>query len=201
LICGGEQLPKLAGPEAVEAVAVEAVEVLAPERGFPWSSKAVTALKLVLKPKNLLNTGGNFQSHEINLMRHEPSACVPVFGGVAAFAADSACLHKSLAAWLALHVFVNWSHINWVMILMFCAEPWLYEAMVHEREQTCHSTWMCLLLRSTGSNAVSFLPSKPCANLICGVEQVPKSAPEALELVVVFDKEESDFAGVEDTGL
>jgi hypothetical protein len=40
-------------------------------------------------------------------LRHEPSACVPVFAGVAAFAAFSACVHKSLAAWLALHVFVN----------------------------------------------------------------------------------------------
>jgi hypothetical protein len=70
-------------------------------------------------------------------LRHEPSACVPDFGGVAEFAAVSACAHKSLACWLALHVFVNASHINWVMILMFCAEPWLYDTVVHdEREQT-----------------------------------------------------------------
>jgi hypothetical protein len=41
---------------------------------------------------------------------------------------------------------------------------------------------MCLEPRSTGSKAVSFLLSRPCANLICGVEQLPKLAPEELEL-------------------
>jgi hypothetical protein len=45
-----------------------------------------------------------------------------------------------------------------------------------------HSTRMCREPRSTGSKAVSFLPSRPCANLICGVEQLPKLAPEAVEL-------------------
>jgi len=114
-------------------------------------------------------------------LRDEPSACVPDFAGVAESAAVLACVHKSLAAWLALQVFVNASHINWVMMLMFCAEPWLYDSVVHGREQTYHSTGMDLELWSTGTNAVSFLPSRPCANLICGVEQLPKLAPEALE--------------------
>ena len=68
------------------------------------------------------------------------------------------------------------------MTLMLSAEPWLYDAVVHERKQTCHSTGMCLEPWSTGAKAVSFLPSRPCANLICGVEQLPKLAPEALEL-------------------
>ncbi|SRR5712692_3958252 len=77
--------------------------------------------------------------------------------------------------------------MNWVMILMFCAEPWLYDAVIHEREQTYHSTGMCLEPWSTGAKAVSFLPSRPCANLICGVEQLPKLAPEVPELVPVFD--------------
>jgi len=40
---------------------------------------------------------------------------------------------------------------------------------------------MGLELWSTGAKAVSFLPSRPCANLICGVEQLPKLVPEALE--------------------
>jgi len=119
--------------------------------------------------------------HEINQLGHEPSACVPDFAGVAESAAVLACVHKSLAAWLALQVFVNASHMNWVMTLMFCAEPWLYDSVVHGREQTCHSTGMDLELWSTGTNAVSFLPSRPWANLICGVEQLPKFAPEVLE--------------------
>jgi hypothetical protein len=129
-------------------------------------------------------------------LRHEPSACVPDFGGVAELAAVSACLHKSLAGWLALHVFVNASHINWVMIGMFCAEPWLYDAVVHEREQTYRSTRMGHELRSTGTKAVSFLLSRPAANLICGFEQLPKSAPEGLEL----RREEPLFGGVELVG-
>jgi hypothetical protein len=67
-------------------------------------------------------------------------------------------------------------------MLMFCAEPWLYDAVVHEREQTYHSTGMCLVLRSVGSKEVSFLLSRPAANLISGGEQLPKLAPETLEL-------------------
>jgi hypothetical protein len=39
---------------------------------------------------------------------------------------------------------------------------------------------MCLEPWSTGAKAVSFLPSRPCANLICGVEQLPKLAPEVV---------------------
>ena len=118
----------------------------------------------------------------IHQSRYLPSACAPDRAGVAAVAAASPCVHKVLAAWLALHVFVNASHINWVMTLMLSAEPWLYDAVIHEREQTYHNTGMCLEPWSTGAKAVSFLPSRPCANLICGVEQLPKLAPEVVEV-------------------
>ena len=64
---------------------------------------------------------------------------------------------------------------------MFCAEPWGYDSVVHEREQTCHSTGIGHELGSTGAKAVSFLPSRPAANLICGAVQLPKSvAPETV---------------------
>jgi hypothetical protein len=111
-----------------------------------------------------------------------PSACAPDRAGVAELAAVWACVHKSLACWLALHVFVNSLHIKLVMTPMLSAEPWGYDAVVHEREQTYHSTGMGPEPWSTGAKAVSFLPSRPTANLICGVEQLPKLAPEALEL-------------------
>jgi hypothetical protein len=114
---------------------------------------------------------------------HVPSACAPERAGVALLAALSACVHKSLAAWLALHVFVNSSHMKPVMTPMLSAEPWGNDAVVHEREQTYHSTGTCLEPGSTGSKEVSFLPSKPGPNLICGVEQLPKLGPEALELM------------------
>src|SRR5258708_30493048 len=91
--------------------------------------------------------------------------------------------------------------MNWVMILMFCAEPWLYDAVIHEREQTYHSTGMCLEPWSTGAKAVSFLPSRPCANLICGAEQLPKLAPEAPELATVFDVVGLEPAGDGDEAL
>jgi hypothetical protein len=65
--------------------------------------------------------------------------------------------------------------------------------VVHEREQTYQSTGMSLELRSAGSNAVSFLPSRPSANSIFGVEHLPKLAPEELEL----RREVPLFAGVE----
>jgi hypothetical protein len=48
-----------------------------------------------------------------------------------------------------------------------------------------HSTGLCLEPWSSGSKEVSFLLSKPFANLICGAEQLPKLAPEALELPLV----------------
>jgi hypothetical protein len=79
-------------------------------------------------------------------------------------------------------VFVNSLHIKLVMTPMLSAEPWGYDAVVHEREQTYHSTGMGPEPWSAGAKAVSFLPSRPTANLICGVEQLPKLAPEALEL-------------------
>jgi hypothetical protein len=86
---------------------------------------------LVFKPKTLLNAGENFQSREMNHQsKYLPSACAPDRAGVAAVAAASPCVHKSLAAWLALHVFVNASHINWVMTLMLSAEPWLNDAVI-----------------------------------------------------------------------
>jgi hypothetical protein len=75
-------------------------------------------------------------------------------------------------------VFVNARHIKLVTTAMLSAEPWLYETAVHKREQTCHSTEMSLKPWSTGAKAVSFLPSRPTANLISGVEQLPKLAAE-----------------------
>ena len=152
--------------------------------GFPVLSIWATLLKLVVKPKTLLNAGGKFSRRNLTSQRHVPSACAPVRGGVAALAAVLACVHKFLAAWLALHVFVNASHIKSVMTLMLSAEPWLYDSVVHEREQTCHNTGIGHELGSTGAKAVSFLPSRPTANLICGVEQLPKLVPEVLELVL-----------------
>jgi hypothetical protein len=41
-------------------------------------------------------------------------------------------------------------------------------------EQKYYSTEMGLELVSTGTKAVSFLPSRPAANLTCGVVQLPK---------------------------
>ena len=128
----------------------------------------------------------NFSRRNLTSQRHGPSACAPVRGGVAAPAAVLACVHKFLAAWLALHVFVNASHIKSVMTLILSAEPWEYDSVVHEREQTCHNTGIGHELGSTGAKAVSFLPSRPTANLICGVEQLPKSAPEVSELVLLL---------------
>jgi hypothetical protein len=80
-------------------------------------------------------------------------------------------------------VFVNSLHIKPVMTAMLSAEPCGYDAVVHEREQTYHGTEIGPEPWSTGAKAVSFLPSRPTANLICGVEQLPKLALEALELV------------------
>jgi len=67
----------------------------------------------------------------------------------------------------------------------------LNDAVVHERQQAYHGTQVGLELWSTGAKAVSFLPSRPCANLICGVEQLPKLGP-------VLDLRKEPFpAGVE----
>jgi hypothetical protein len=76
------------------------------------------------------------------------------------------------------------------MTPMLSAEPWGYDTVVHKREQTCHSTGMGLEPGSVGAKAVSFLLSRPTANWISGVEQLPKLAPEAPELtreVPLFD--------------
>ena len=127
--------------------------------------------------------------HEINqLLKYVPSACAPDSGGFAADAADSPFVHKSLAAWLAAHVFVNASHMNWVMTPMLSADPWLYDTVVHTGEQTCHSTRMGLEPGSFGAKAVSFLPSRSVANLISGVEHLPKfgAVVEMAELVPLF---------------
>ena len=59
---------------------------------------------------------------------------MPVCGGVAPFAAAWACAHRFLAAWLALQLFVKARHMKLVMTWMLSAEPWLYEAVVHERQ-------------------------------------------------------------------
>jgi len=92
--------------------------------GFPVLSIGVTALKLVFKPKALLNAGGGkFNRVKIHQLRHVPSACAPDRGGVAELAAVWACVHKSLAAWLALHVFVNSLQIKLVITPMLSAEP------------------------------------------------------------------------------
>ena len=57
--------------------------------------------------------------------------------------------------------------------------------MVHVREQTYHSTGVGLKLLSFASKEVSFLPSKPGANMISGDEHMPKSGFEELTLRLV----------------
>lgn len=95
-----------------------------------------------------------------------------------ASAAVWACVHKVLAASLASHVFVNARHIKLVMTPMLSAEPWLYDAVIHRRERTYHCTGMGLEPWSTGAKAVSFLLSRPTANLISGSVHLPKSGFE-----------------------
>ena len=69
-----------------------------------------------------------------------------------------------------------------VMTWMLSAEPWLYEAVVHERQYTYHGIELSLELRSIGAKDVSTLPSRCGANSISGGEQLPKSTPpESLE--------------------
>jgi len=69
--------------------------------------------------------------------------------------------------------------------------------VVHERERTYHtSTGMGPEPWSTAVKAVSFLSSRPSANLICGVEQLPKLAPDVLDP----RREVTLFAGVEPGG-
>jgi hypothetical protein len=97
---------------------------------------------------------------------------------------------------LALQLFTKVSHINLLMLGMKSAEPWLYAAVVHEREQTYHGIELCSELWSTGAKAVSFLPSRPTANLISGGGQLPKLA--APELVAGCATAALSFAGVED---
>jgi len=55
------------------------------------------------------------------------------------------------------------------MISPFCAEPWLYEVL------------------SVGWKLVSFLPSKPAANSICGTEHDPKLPMPELAAAVEED--------------
>jgi hypothetical protein len=68
------------------------------------------------------------------------------------------------------------------MTWMLSAEPWLNAAVVRERKQTYQGIELCLEPWSTGAKAVSFLPSRPAANLISGVGQLPKSAAPEVEL-------------------
>ena len=82
------------------------------------------------------------------------------------------------------------------MTPILSAEPWGYDTVVHKREQTCHSTGMGLEPGSVGAKAVSFLPSRFGANLISGVEQLPKLAPDASELT----REVPFFDGVVEPG-
>ena len=133
-ICGTEHLPKLPIPAAalvaagtlLEAVAVAeaaeaAVDTMAeaavgdevaalPVTGttLPWSSTSGTAAKSVLMPKTALKA----------------SAWAPVFG-VWVSAAAEAWAQVFLAVWSAPQLFVRVSQMNWVMISMFWAEPWL----------------------------------------------------------------------------
>ena len=71
------------------------------------------------------------------------------------------------------------------MTPMLSAEPWGYDTVIHRREQTYHSTGMGLEPGSFGAKAVSFLPSRPTANLISGVVHVPKLGLEVPEVVAV----------------
>ena len=108
------------------------IEAAAFSPGFHCFSSVIYrghSLEVGIQAEDLVKCWRKIQSREINQSRHVPSACAPDRGGVAVLAAVSACLHKSLAAWLALHVFVNASHMNWVMTLMLSAEPWLNDAV------------------------------------------------------------------------
>jgi hypothetical protein len=95
-------------------------------------------------------------------------------------------------------VFVKARHIKLEMTWMLSAEPWLNAAVVRERKQTYQGIELCSELWSTGAKAVSFLPSRPAANFISGVGQLPKSAPEVAALLTVFATAELLFAAVDD---
>jgi uncharacterized membrane protein YgcG len=82
------------------------------------------------------------------------SACTPVLAAPVS-AAAWAFAQVSLAVWSAPQELVSVSQINWVMMSMFCAEPWLKEVL------------------STGSKEVSLRLSKPTPNSIWGTEQLP----------------------------
>ena len=68
---------------------------------------------------------------------------------------------------------------------MFCAEPWGYEAVDHKCKQTYNGAGMCLELWLAATKAVSFLLSRPGANMISGVEHLPKSGVPELPVLVL----------------
>ena len=75
------------------------------------------------------------------------SACSPVLAAPVS-AAALAVWQVAFAVASAPHEFVRVSQMNWVMMSMPWAEPWLYD------------------VRSVGSNAVSLRLSRPAANVI-----------------------------------
>ena len=95
----------LAAPEETTAVGADKSPG---EMVFPWSSTTASAAKSVVMPKTALNL----------------SACNPVFA-VAVSAAAFALAQVALAVASAPQLFTSWSHMNWLMMSMFCAEPWL----------------------------------------------------------------------------
>lgn len=84
---------------------------------------------------------------------------------------------------------------------MFCAEPWGYDAVIHEREQTYHRTGVGLELWLPGANAVSLLLSRFGANTIDGGGHLLKSAPSTLRLVPLFGEGEPVVEGEIEVGV
>jgi hypothetical protein len=117
--------PQFSNPASSE-INQNPIEADAFSLGRDWFSSVIYRshiLEVGLQAEDVVKCWRKIQSREIHQLRHVPSACAPDRAGVAELAAASACLHnKSLAAWLALHVFVNASHINWVMTLMLSAD-------------------------------------------------------------------------------
>ena len=100
VVVAASEEPEFEAPEPVPAIT------------FPWSSTEATEAKLVVIPNTALNA----------------SAWAPVLA-VWALAAAVAVAHVSLAVWSAPQLFVKVSQMNWVIIPMAWAEPWLYEAI------------------------------------------------------------------------
>ena len=95
---------------AAAALAVVAAEdeLPVPAMTLPWSSTEATSAKWVVIPKTALKA----------------SAWAPVFAGWPS-AAVRAVWQVFFAVWSAPQLLVKVSQMNWVMMSMFCAEPWL----------------------------------------------------------------------------